>query len=144
MRSVAVGLLPSLRFLLIAILGIVSVSSSNTRAVAQMPGQNTPQLPPVAVTRTDRGIHATVGSELLDITVCSDSVIHVLAKPDAAAQSGPQPWMLDAAQSCPGAPFHLTQDSKQASLKTGKLEITFGLERGNVTFRTLGGDELLR
>jgi alpha-D-xyloside xylohydrolase len=85
-----------------------------------------------------------VGSETLDITVCGDSVIHVLAKPDAAAQSGQQPWMLDASQSCAGAPFQFAQDAKSATLKTEKLEIAFGLERGNLSFRAANGDALLR
>ncbi len=113
-------------------------------AMAQMPGQDRPALPPVSVQQSEHGLHATVGSEVLDITVCSGSVIHVLAKPDASAQTGQQPWMLDASQSCAGAPFQFAQDAKSATLKTAALEITFGLERGNVSFRAVNGDALLR
>jgi len=89
-------------------------------------------------------MRATVGSEVIDITVCGDSVIHVLAKPDASAQTDPKPWMLDASQSCAGAPFQFAQDAKSATLKTDKIEVTFGIERGNLSFRTANGDALLR
>jgi alpha-D-xyloside xylohydrolase len=52
--------------------------------------------------------------------------------------------MLEASQSCPGAPFQFAQDAKAATLKTEKLEVSFGLERGNLSFRALNGDALLR
>ncbi|MGD0857729.1 MAG: TIM-barrel domain-containing protein [Terracidiphilus sp.] len=89
-------------------------------------------------------MRATVGSELLDIAVCSGSVIHVLGRPDATAKSGQQPWMVDASQSCAGAPFQFAQDDKSATIRTDKIEVIFGLERGNVFFRTVNGDNLLR
>jgi alpha-D-xyloside xylohydrolase len=111
--------------------------------MAQMPGQERPGLAPVAAQQSEHGFHATVGSEALDITVCGDSVIHVLARPDAEAQSGPKPWMLDASQSCAGAPFQFTQDTKSAVLKTDKIEVSLNLERGNLNFRTVKGDRLL-
>ncbi len=38
--------------------------------------------------------------------------------------------MLDARQSCPGAPFTFTQDGKAAHLKTAQLEVIVQLERG--------------
>ncbi len=112
--------------------------------MAQIPGQDKPGLAAVTVQQTEQGLHATVGSEVVEITVCDGSVIHVAAKPDATAQPGPQPWMLDAGQSCAGAPFQFARDAKSATLKTDKLQVTFGLERGNVSFRTVNGDALLR
>jgi alpha-D-xyloside xylohydrolase len=127
-----------------SVLILLVLFSSANRGTAQMPGQERPGLAPVAVQQSEHGFHATVGSEVLDVTVCGGSVIHVLAKPDAAAQTGQQPWMLDASQSCAGAPFQFTQDAKSATLKTDKLEVTFGLERGNLSFRAANGDPLLR
>jgi len=112
--------------------------------MAQMPGQNLPGLEPTTVQRSQQGMRATVGSELLDIAVCSGSVIHVLGRPDATAKSGQQPWMVDASQSCAGAPFQFAQDDKSATIRTDKIEVIFGLERGNVFFRTVNGDNLLR
>jgi alpha-D-xyloside xylohydrolase len=112
--------------------------------VSQMPGQERPGLAPVAAQQSEHGFHATVGSEVLDVTVCGSSVIHVLAKPDTAAQAGQKPWMLDQSHSCAGAPFQFAQDARSATLKTDKLEVTFGLERGNLSFRAIGGEPLLR
>ncbi len=143
-RSSARGSLPfvlSVVFRTISILILFSIARS---AMSQMPGQDKPSLPPVAVQQSEHGMRATVGSEVIEVTVCGASVIHVLAKPDASAQTGPQPWMLDASQSCAGAPFQFAQDAKSATLKTEKLEVTFGLERGNVSFRAANGDALLR
>jgi alpha-D-xyloside xylohydrolase len=113
-------------------------------AISQMPGQERPGLAPVAAQQSEHGFHATVGSEVLDISVCGNSVIHVLAKPDMAAQTGQKPWMLDASQSCAGAPFQFTQDAKSATLKTNKLEVTLGLDRGNLSFQAVDGNALLR
>jgi hypothetical protein len=53
--------------------------------IAQMPGQNAPGPPPAQVEKTSNGIRATVGSEVLEVTVCSDSVIHVVATPEPSA-----------------------------------------------------------
>ncbi len=113
-------------------------------ALSQMPGQQMPGLSPIAVQQSEHGMRATMGSEVVEVTVCGASVIHVLAKPDAAVQTGPKPWMLDASQSCVGAPFQFTQDAKSATLKTEKLEVAFSLERGNLSFRAANGDALLR
>jgi alpha-D-xyloside xylohydrolase len=127
--------------LLMPLMFLLSLASS---ALSQMPGQQMPGLSPIAVQQSEHGMRATMGSEVLDVTVCGASVIHVLAKPDAAAQTGPRPWMLDASQSCAGAPFQFTQDAKSATLKTEKLEVAFSLERGNLSFRAVNGDALLR
>jgi len=47
-------------------------------------------------------------------------VIHVVATPEPSTPASPRPWMLDAQQSCPGAPFTFAQDAKAATLKTGR------------------------
>jgi alpha-D-xyloside xylohydrolase len=112
--------------------------------MSQMPGQQMPGLQLIAVQQSEHGMRATVGSEALDITVCGASVIHVVAKPDAAEKVGQHPWMLDSSQSCPGAPFEFAQDTKAATLKTEKLEVALGLARGNVSFSAVNGDALLR
>ena len=111
---------------------------------AQMPGQKMPGLAPVEVQKTSHGILATAGEETLDVTVCAESVIHVVARPERSATGdAPRPWMLEPQQSCAGAPFGVTQDAHSISLKTSKLEVTLSLERGNLTFRTLDGESLL-
>ncbi|MGA8744075.1 MAG: hypothetical protein WB561_22980, partial [Terracidiphilus sp.] len=78
---------------------------------AQMPGQKAPGPPPAQIEQTSHGIRATAGREVLEVTVCSDSVIHVVATPVPSAPASPRPWMLDAQQACPGAPFTFTPDA---------------------------------
>jgi alpha-D-xyloside xylohydrolase len=132
-----------LRIISIPVLLVLFLTAPGGRG--QMPGQQMPGLPPIAAQQSEHGIRATVGAEVVDITVCGDAVIHVLAKVDAEAKVGERPWMLDAGQSCPGAPFQFTQDARSATIKTDKLEVSFSLARGNVSFRAAnGGEPLLR
>jgi alpha-D-xyloside xylohydrolase len=113
-------------------------------AAAQMPGQKMPGLSPVEVRETSHGMLATAGKETLDVTVCAESVIYVVARPEQPTSGAPQrPWMLEPQQSCGGAPFTVAQDAQSASLKTAKLEVTVSLERGNLSFRTVEGESLL-
>lgn len=111
---------------------------------AQMPGQSTPALPSVRVLQVMHGIHATVGEEVVEVTVCGDALIHVVARPSSAAPAEPsQPWMLEPFKSCPGAPFTFSQDDTTATIKTGRLEVSLNLARGNLSFQTLSGESLL-
>ena len=124
---------------MIAILIILVLFATAPDARSQMPG-----MAPISAEQSEHGIHATMGTEVLDIVVCSDSVIHVVAKANAAAEAGQKPWMLDASQSCPGAPFQFARNAKSETLKTKQLEVTFSLDRGNLSFRAANGDPLLR
>jgi alpha-D-xyloside xylohydrolase len=126
------------------VLSILFLCAAARAASAQMPGQSLPGLPPISEEKSEHGIHAIMGAEVLDIVVCSDSVIHVVARANAAVESGQQPWMLDQSQACPGAPFEFAHDQKADTLKTSRLEVTFALDRGNISFRTVLGDSLLR
>src|ERR1039457_6215600 len=83
---------------LIPVLFLLFVPSS--MANAQMPGQKAPGPPPAQIEQTSHGIRATAGSEVLEVTVCADSVIHVVATPVPSAPASPRPWMLDAQQAC--------------------------------------------
>lgn len=110
-----------------------------------MPGQSYPTTPPITVDQSPNGMHATVGTEVVDITVCGSAVIHIVARPGGVASSTKaQPWMLEGSQSCPGAPFQFSRDGHAGILKTSTVEVAFGLERGNLTFSTASGDPLLR
>lgn len=117
--------------------------ATSSMANAQMPGQKAPGPPPEQIAQTSHGLRATAGREVLDVTVCSDSVIHVVATPEPSAPASPRPWMLDAQQACPGAPFTFVEDAKAASLKTAQLEVIVNIERGNLSFRTISGESLL-
>jgi alpha-D-xyloside xylohydrolase len=112
-------------------------------APAQMPGQSLPELPPVSAHQSDNGMHATVGSEVMEVTVCGDSVIHVVTSPNGPAPATPQPWMLDGKQACPGAPFQFSQNTDAAILTTARLSVALSLSRGNLVFRDHDGGSLL-
>jgi alpha-D-xyloside xylohydrolase len=111
---------------------------------AQMPGQTTPELPQMEIVQTPHGARASVGDETIEITVCAESVIHVVAKPNARITEEKQPWMLDAPESCPGAHFSYARDSKSAVISTGTLKLVWSLEHGNISFRTGSGDSLFQ
>jgi alpha-D-xyloside xylohydrolase len=116
----------------------------SSRATAQLPG-DLPSQPRVVVTPTETGLQATIGSETLRVSVCSDSVLHVVASPvGAASATRAQPWLLPTSESCPGAKFQFASDGKQATLTASKLRITLSLDRGNLTYATIGGESLLR
>jgi alpha-D-xyloside xylohydrolase len=122
---------------------IVLLVAAASFAAAQMPGQKVQGPPPALVEQTTHGIRATAGKEILEVTVCADAVIHVVATPEPSAPTAPRPWMLDAQQSCAGAPFTFGQDAKSATIRTAKLEVSISLERGNLSFRSADGQPLL-
>jgi alpha-D-xyloside xylohydrolase len=113
-------------------------------ARAQMPGQQIPDQPVITVNPTDDGLHATVGDEDLTISVCGETVIHVVATPGRPAKPSPQPWMLDPKQSCPGAKFQFAKSDSAATLETAQLKVELSLTHGNITYQRLAGDSLLR
>ena len=103
-----------------------------------------PPLPHISVSEAKDGLSARIGDESLHVTVCSDTVIHVVATPTDAPSNAKQPWMLPANESCPGAHFESATDNTKVTLTTASLRIEFNRERGNLTYSTAGGDELLR
>jgi alpha-D-xyloside xylohydrolase len=109
-----------------------------------MPGQKLPGLEPTSVQQSQRGMQAAIGSEAIEITVCSASVVHVVARPDATAKDVARPWMLQQSESCPGAPFQFSRDAASATIKTDRVAVSIDLERGNLSFGAAGGDALLR
>ena len=113
-------------------------------ASAQLSSDLPPQAP-ITVSQTKTGLSATIGGETLDVTVCNDAVIHIVASPTGAASAIPeQPWMLAPAESCPGAKFDFVKEGRVATLTTSALKVNFSLERGNLTYSTVAGDSLLK
>jgi alpha-D-xyloside xylohydrolase len=113
-------------------------------ARAQMPGQPIPDQPAITVNQSDDGLRATIGNEELTVSVCSDSVLHVVATPGKQARTSPKPWMLDPKQSCPGAKFQFAKSDSAATLETAQLKIEFSLTRGNIIYHNLKGESILR
>jgi alpha-D-xyloside xylohydrolase len=121
--------------------GILAAGS----AFAQMPGQGIPDQPAISVQRADGGMRATVGEEQLAITVCEASIIHVVATPCASIKNdSSKPWMLDQAQSCPGAKFQFAKNANSATLTTAALKVEFSLSHGNITYSSVAGESLLK
>jgi alpha-D-xyloside xylohydrolase len=104
-----------------------------------------PPRPAVTVSETHDGFDAKIGGENLRLSVCTESVIHVVARPaDVSSSAIEQPWLLPPAESCPGANFKFTHDSDSATLTTAQVKVTFSLKRGNLGYSTAGGEDLLR
>jgi alpha-D-xyloside xylohydrolase len=104
-----------------------------------------PPLPPVVVTRSNDGLTAKIGDETLRVSVCSASVIHIVATPKPPESlRNDQLWMLDPGQSCPGAEFQFSQSDDAARLTTASLKVDLSLKRGNLTYSSVSGQDLLR
>jgi alpha-D-xyloside xylohydrolase len=112
-------------------------------ADGQASGEKMPGLVPIQVQQIATGIRATAGKEVLEATVCTDLVIHVVVVPEPLDHQPARPWMLSEKEACPGAPFTFTQEDKFAVLRTAKVELSLSLQRGNLSFRTLTGETLL-
>jgi alpha-D-xyloside xylohydrolase len=113
-------------------------------ATAQKPSKLPPP-PPITVTKTADGLSAKIGDENLQVSVCADSIVHVVAslRPLESLRS-PQPWMLDPKQSCPGAPFQFAESGEADTLTTATLRVEFARNRGILRYMSIAGDSLLR
>ncbi len=112
-------------------------------ARAQAPAH--PPQPKITVTQTDTGFEARSSAEVLTVTVCRDTVLHIVGHAPAADPSKfPQPWMLPPAESCPGAHFAFDATATAAVLKTATLTFTMNLGNAMVTIATTAGESLLR
>jgi alpha-D-xyloside xylohydrolase len=109
----------------------------------QIPGQAFPTPSAATVTQSATGFDATLGAETMRVTVCADTIVHVVTRPNGGdAKPAPQPWLL--ADACPGAHFDFTQDARRATLKTAALTVSLALDHGNLTFATAAGKSFLR
>jgi alpha-D-xyloside xylohydrolase len=132
---------PLRRAILFGVLGLCDYSPV---ALAQLITGQLPPQPQTAATETPDGFQARIGDEGLHVSVCGNSVIHVVAGPGSPTASSPvQPWIMEASQSCPGALFQFAQTADTATLTTATLKVEFSLKRGNLTYRNIRGDVLL-
>ena len=118
-------------------------------AASQAAGQvftgDVPAPAAMQVAQTPAGLEARNNREVLDVTVCGDSLVHVVARPLAApASTAARPWMLDPAVTCPGATFQFSQVADKATLITARLTISLSLEKGALSFGIPQGENLLR
>jgi alpha-D-xyloside xylohydrolase len=132
------------RFRFAVYLALLFLFAYPSQLTAQILGK-LPPLPAIGVTRAEDGLMAEIGDESLRVSVCSDSVIHVVASPKALdSVKTQQPWMLDPKQSCPGAKFQFAETSDTVTLTTATVRLEFSLARGNLRFSNIGGESLLR
>jgi alpha-D-xyloside xylohydrolase len=97
------------------------------------------------VAQTPAGLTARNNREVLEVTVCGDSLVHVVARPLAAPVStAARPWMLDPAVACPGAAFQFSQDGDKATLTTARVAVSLSLKRGILVFGVPKGESFLR
>lgn len=133
----------------VAALFLVSGVLQGAAVIAQQLAKDPPPLPPVIVTPSKAGFDVTFGDERAHLTVCTATLMHFVAGPEAAAaaQAMPKaktPWMLDDKTVCPGAPFQFSQTAEQATLTTAMLKVVFLVKTGNIIYRKLDDTELLR
>ena len=129
-------------------LGLLSlIAASPVRLAAQAAPSLSQHPTAMQAEQSPTGLIAHNDYETLNVTICSDSLVHVVARLAAIPTSTPphaRPWMLDKAQSCPGAPFQFTQANGQPTLATPRLSISLNLEQASLTFKTAAGEMLLR
>jgi alpha-D-xyloside xylohydrolase len=91
------------------------------------------------------GLTAHNDREVLEVTVCGDSMVHVVARPAGAPSStAPRPWMLAQAQSCPGSSFQFSQSGDWTTLTTSRLTVSLSAREGSLSFKNIQGEALLR
>jgi len=126
-----------------ALIALGSVTVDATAAVAENPpSQFSPTFQP-----TGKGLVVTAGAEVIQITVCSDTVVHIVTSQGADIAQGAspdQPWMLKSSTFCPGAKFDLSKGPGRVSLSTTKLRVTFEYKGSNLLYSTIDGQSLLR
>ena len=99
---------------------------------------------PLQAVQSPKGFSARNEREVLEVTVCGDSLVHVVAQPAGAPVSeAPRPWMLDPAVTCPGAASQFSQSGDLTTLTTASLAITLSAKQGRLSFATLDGVALL-
>jgi alpha-D-xyloside xylohydrolase len=90
------------------------------------------------------GLTAHNDREVLEVTVCGESLVHVVARPvQAPLSDAPRPWMLDKTTACPGAAFKFGQSGDQATLTTSRLVVSLSARSGSLSFRTAQGETLI-
>jgi alpha-D-xyloside xylohydrolase len=100
--------------------------------------------------RSPAGLTAHNDREALEVAVCGDALIHVTSRPAGAPAAAEaqlpeaQPWMLARTDACPGAPFQFTQANGVSTLTTSRLAVSLSDRDGNLTFKTLDGETLVR
>jgi alpha-D-xyloside xylohydrolase len=112
---------------------------------AQALSEDTLHPGPMSIEKSPAGLTAHNDYEVLEVTVCGESLIHVVGRPAGTPVSqAARPWMLDKEKSCPGAAFQFSQSGGAATLTTAQLTVSLSARQGALTFKTLDGQTLVR
>lgn len=121
-----------------------SLTVSAPAAFSQTVIDEYPHPAPMKVVGTSTGFTAQNSREILEVTVCSDSVAHVVARPAGAQNStSSRPWILDKSESCPGAGFKFGSADGMATLTTSSLVVTLSESHSNLVIETPQGESLV-
>jgi len=124
-------------------LGLLTVPASS--ALGQDFTGEVPHPAAMQAAKSPTGLTAHNDREVLEVTVCGDSLIHVVARPvEAPASTAQRPWVLDRAESCPGSAFQFSQSGDLTTLATSRLTISLSARTGGLSFKTLEGETLLK
>ena len=132
-----------------SLVSIIASLSLLVLSASEAPGQTVigeyPHPAPMHASETPGGLTAQNERETLEVTVCGDSLVHVVARPIGAPPStSPRPWMLNRADACPGAPFQFSQSGDQTILTTTRLVVSLSDRDSALTFKTPQGETLIR
>jgi alpha-D-xyloside xylohydrolase len=101
-----------------------------------------PRPTPMQVVQTAGGLKAHNDREELEVSICGESRVHVVARPVGAPAPGEQrPWMLDSA--CPGGSFQFSQTGDLTTLTTARLTVSLSAKRGQLSYKTADGTVIL-
>ncbi len=130
------------RLAFLAALALLAVSAP--AVLSQTAIDEYPHPAPMQVAEAAQGFTAQNGREVLQVTVCGESVIHVVARAAGAPErTSPRPWMLGSPESCPGAAFKFSQGNGTVTLSTSSLVVTLSNSKSNLEFKTPQGEPLL-
>ncbi len=127
-----------------ALAGIFPLTVFACSVLGQTVTGEVPRPAPMQAVQSATGLTAHNEREVLEVTVCGDSLIHVVARPAGApASTAPRPWMLEPAQSCPGSAFQFSQSGDSTTLTTTLLTVSLSSREGSLSFKTAQGEALL-
>ncbi len=117
--------------------------------IVSSPGQpvtgEVPHPSAMHVVQSPGGFGATNDREILDIIVCSPSLIQVMARPAGAEPVFHRyPWISALTEACHGTDFKFSESDGTASITTAQLVVSLSERNGNLTFKTVQGETLVR
>jgi alpha-D-xyloside xylohydrolase len=133
----------SVRIARILTLIFVSRVFFSLSATAQPAANHVSRPAPFQALQSSGGFTAHNDREQLEITVCSDSVLHIVARPiNSPVPAEAQPWMLPHDQICPGGKFQFSQSDTGVALATAQIAVSISNQNGVLSFKTPDGQLL--